>query len=161
MVAQQPSALVAGAQSQGPWPYFPVSLTPGLYSQVAPPPGFYGQPSGAMLWDQQALANNFNTVSLAQPPSHDWYFDSGATNNMTSDAGILSRSSPQFATPSSIVVGNGNLLPVLSTGSTTLPHSLHLNNVLVSPNLIKNLISVRQFTSDNNELSHCTLVAVL
>jgi len=31
-----------------------------------------------------------------------------------------------------------------------LPGSLRLNNVLVSLSLIKNLISVRQFTSDNN-----------
>jgi hypothetical protein len=31
-----------------------------------------------------------------------------------------------------------------------LSPSLHLNNVLVSPQLIKNLISVRQFTIDNN-----------
>jgi hypothetical protein len=31
-----------------------------------------------------------------------------------------------------------------------LSPSLHLNNVLVSPQLIKNLKSVRQFTTDNN-----------
>ena len=52
--------------------------------------------------------------------------------------------------PSSIVVGNGSLLPVTSTGTTTLPGPFSLNNVLVSPSLIKNLISVCQFTSDNN-----------
>ena len=52
--------------------------------------------------------------------------------------------------PSSIVVGNGSLLPVTSTGTATLPGPFSLNNVLVSPSLIKNLISVRQFTSDNN-----------
>ena len=45
----------------------------------------------------------------------------------------------------------GTFFPLLtSTGTTNLPHHLHLNNVLVSPSLIKNLISVRQFTSDNN-----------
>jgi hypothetical protein len=89
-------------------------------------------------------------MSLQQPPQHEWYFDSGATNHMTSDAGILSPSSFSGSTLSSIVVGNGNLLPVTSTGSTLLPHQLTFNNVLVSPNLIKNLISVRQFTTDNN-----------
>lgn len=70
---------------------------------------------------------------------------------MTSDAGILLHSSstpPSF--PSSIVVGNGNLLPVVSTGSTDIASSLRLNNVLVALNLIKNLIHVCQFTSDNN-----------
>jgi hypothetical protein len=41
-------------------------------------------------------------------------------------------------------------LPVTAIGATTLSPSLALNNVLVSPHLIKNLISVRQFTIDNN-----------
>ena len=42
------------------------------------------------------------------------------------------------------------MLPVTATGSTELSPTLRLNNVLVSPQLIKNLISVRQFTIDNN-----------
>ena len=57
---------------------------------------------------------------------------------------------PRYPTPSSIVVGNGSLLPVTATGSTELSRNLRLNNVLVSPQIIKNLISVRQFTTDNN-----------
>jgi hypothetical protein len=69
---------------------------------------------------------------------------------MTSDAGILSHLSSSHHLPSNIVVGNGNLLPVTSTGTTQLSHNFRLNNVLVSPSLIKDLISVRQFTTDNN-----------
>ena len=73
---------------------------------------------------------------------------------MTSDAGKLSTVSPPSSiTPSSIVVGNGALLPVTATGSHTfsLPQrTLVLNNVLVSPNIIKNLISIHRFTTDNN-----------
>ena len=42
------------------------------------------------------------------------------------------------------------VLPVTTTCVASLPGHLSLNNVLVSPRLIKNLISVRQFTSDNN-----------
>ena len=126
---------------------------------VAGPPGQWtgqwGVPSPAAPlspgWDQQALAAQFQTMSLQQPPQQDWYFDTGATTHMASDAGILSTSTvPSSHSSSSIIVGNGNLLPVVSTGSTVLPHNLHLNKVLVSPNLIKNLISVRQFTIDNN-----------
>jgi hypothetical protein len=67
---------------------------------------------------------------------------------MTPNASILTHSS--FPSPSLIIVGNGSILPVTSTGAAHLPASLRLNNVLVSPNLIENLISVRQFTSDNN-----------
>ena len=70
---------------------------------------------------------------------------------MASHSYILSHNSlMRYPTPTSIVVGNGSLLPVTSTGATVLHPSLHLNNVLVSPQLIKNLISVRQFTTDNN-----------
>ena len=69
---------------------------------------------------------------------------------MASDAGILSPTTSSVHSPSSIVVGNGNLVPVTSTGTAHLSDNLHLNNVLVAPNLIKNLISVRQFTIDNN-----------
>lgn len=90
-------------------------------------------------------------MTLQTPPSHEWYFDSGATNHMSSDAGILTHLSPSnFNSPSSIVVRNGTLLLVTSTGATSLSHNFHLNNVIVSPSLIKNLISVRQFTTDNN-----------
>ena len=52
--------------------------------------------------------------------------------------------------PSSIVVSNGSLLPITATGTIVISPSLNLNNVLVSPQLIKNLISVRQFTLNNN-----------
>jgi len=119
--------------------------------QAWAPPGFQ-YPSGApSSWDQQSLASSFSTVSLQQPPATDWYFDSGATSHMTADPSALSHTSfSRYPSASSIIVGNGSLLPVTATGSTQLPGSFLLNNVLVSPNLIKNLISVRQFTSDNN-----------
>jgi hypothetical protein len=70
---------------------------------------------------------------------------------MTSQSTSLSHVlSPRHPTPSSIIVGNGYILPVTTTGSTELSPALHLNNVLVSPQIIKNLISIRQFTIDNN-----------
>jgi hypothetical protein len=127
------------AQWAGHWSVPPLAPVP--TPQPSPPPG----------WDQQALAASFETMSVTQPPQRDWYFDTGATSHMASDTGILSSLSlPTVHSPSSIVVGNGNLLPVTATGSTHLPHNFNLNNVLVSPNLIKNLVSVRRFTIDNN-----------
>ena len=55
-----------------------------------------------------------------------------------------------------VVVGNGSTVPVTTSGHSSLPsffpnRPLHLRHVLVTPNIIKNLISVRQFTTDN----HC------
>lgn len=53
----------------------------------------------------------------------------------------------------SVCVGDGKSIPVTNTGHNILPtlnRPLHLHNVLVIPNIIKNLISVLQFTRDNN-----------
>jgi len=58
--------------------------------------------------------------------------------------------SPSSSFPSSIVVGNGATLPVVGTGYSTLPGPFHLNNVLIAPDIIKNLLSVRKFTTDNS-----------
>jgi len=121
-------------------------------SWTAPALGYYQQHVGLPTWDQSSLASTFSTMTLQQPQNNnDWYFDSGATSHMSSHSDSLSHTtSSRYPTPSSIVVGNGSLLPVTSTGSTVISPSLRLNNVLVSPQLIKNLISVRQFTIDSN-----------
>ena len=52
-----------------------------------------------------------------------------------------------------ITVGNGASMPITHQARTFIPtatHPLHLNDVLISPSLIKNLISVRRLTRDNN-----------
>jgi hypothetical protein len=79
--------------------------------------------------------------------------DSGASTHMTSDQGILpTYFSSSLHNSSNIVVGNGSTLPVLGMGSTYInsPNARFvLSNVLHTPHLIKNLISVRKFTRDN------------
>jgi hypothetical protein len=57
--------------------------------------------------------------------------------------------SPTSSFPTSIVVGNGATLPVFGTGYSTLTGPFRLNNVLIAPDIIKNLVSIRQFTTDN------------
>ncbi|KAJ9547690.1 hypothetical protein OSB04_020233 [Centaurea solstitialis] len=92
-----------------------------------------------------------HTLAL-NPPDDDWYMDTGATSHMTSDQGTLSRIF-NSSLSSHITVGDGSPLPVTASGMTHLPSpysSLSLKNVLVVPDLVKNLISVRQFTIDNN-----------
>lgn len=70
---------------------------------------------------------------------------------MTSNHGILS-SYFNLSNNHNIVVDNGNLIPVHGCGRTTFfpPNPpLNLNDVLHAPKLIKNLVYVRKFTSDN------------
>ena len=75
---------------------------------------------------------------------------SGATAHMTCNDSILLSCLP---TPSSsITVGNGQSILVLSRGTSSLQianHSFHLNNILVALHLTRNLLSVRQLTHDN------------
>jgi hypothetical protein len=66
--------------------------------------------------------------------------DSGATSHIASNPGMVTMSSTSF--PSSIVVGNGATLPVIGTGYSLIPGPFHLNNVLVAPDIIQNLLSV-------------------
>lgn len=117
----------------------------------AQPVGWF--PGAPSQWDQHSLAGSFNTATLQQPPTNYWYMDTGATAHMTSDTGILSFTHPPTSRdPSHIVVGNGSSIPITAIGKTNLHHtncSFTLNDILCSPAIIKNLISVRRFVFDN------------
>ncbi|GJZ64224.1 ribonuclease H-like domain-containing protein, partial [Tanacetum coccineum] len=78
--------------------------------------------------------------------------DTGESSHLAENTGMLT----SFSNPSlykSVFVGNGQPIPVTHMGHSLMhtPHKpLHLHHVLVIPNIIKILISVRQFTRDNN-----------
>lgn len=77
--------------------------------------------------------------------------DSGSTNHIAAQPGTL-RSLFNKNSFSSVKVGNGSSALVTHTGHKTLPSTsrpLHLHNVLFYPDIIKNLISVRRFVTDN------------
>nr|GEY72391.1 ribonuclease H-like domain-containing protein [Tanacetum cinerariifolium] len=98
------------------------------------------------------LPSAFSTMTLQDPT---WNMDTGASSYLNSSANNLSTLFNTRLFPS-IHVGDGNSIPVTNTGHSIIPSSnrpLHLHNVLVTPNIIKNLISIHQFTRDNN----CTI----
>lgn len=77
--------------------------------------------------------------------------DTGATSHLASDEGKLN-SIFNKSNVSSVTVGNGSTIPVITTGHSILPNPyrpLHLHNILVTPQIIKNLIAVRKFNRDN------------
>ncbi|KAK9674037.1 hypothetical protein RND81_12G206700 [Saponaria officinalis] len=97
------------------------------------------------------LAHAFQALSIQQNVAP-WYMDTWASSHLTSDPGMISA---PFNTSNirSIYVGNSNSIPVTGSGTSTIPtntRTLHLHQVLHTPKIIKNLISVRQFTKDNN-----------
>ncbi|GJT43845.1 ribonuclease H-like domain-containing protein [Tanacetum coccineum] len=81
--------------------------------------------------------------------------DTGASSHLNFNASNLSTIFDKRLFPS-VHVGDVKSILVTNTGHSIIPshhRPLHLHNVLVTPNIIKNLISVRQFTRDNN----CTI----
>ena len=97
------------------------------------------------------LTSAFHTMQL-QHPDNDWYMDTASTHHLTNDAGNLSHLF-SLSNPHSILVGNGHHVPIHGHGSFTLSspdRSYSLKQVYHVPHIIKNLISVRQFSRDNN-----------
>lgn len=78
--------------------------------------------------------------------------DSRATSHLTSGTCIPPKSIFDSCIKKSVIVGDGNIIHVSASGSLTLvtkPRPLLLNNVLVTLDIIKNLVSVRRFTKNN------------
>jgi hypothetical protein len=138
--------------------------TPGLYASPGllsgPQQPLYQQAALAPGWnpwldvgsDQQSLANSFSTMALHLPPTsvQDWVADSIATHHITPSVGNISTLRPLASSnPSSIVVGNGSSLPITSIGDSVLPGPFYLNNILLAPDMVQSLLSVRRFTTDN------------
>lgn len=91
---------------------------------------------------------------IAAPGSFNnkWIPDSGATNHLTSDFANLHVSSP-YEGPDQIRVGNGDNLHIENIGSTFFFHNsrkFHLKTLYHVPNISANLLSVSQFSRDNN-----------
>jgi hypothetical protein len=135
--------------------YYDAPGGPSFTPLPAPPPHHQqGMPpvwsSWTGTWDQQSLANSFITMVLTPPTVTDWVTDSSTFNHTTSDANNLTSVHPPTSIdPSSIVVGNGSALPITSVGDSALPGLFYLNNVLVTHNIIQNILSIHLFTTDN------------
>jgi hypothetical protein len=76
--------------------------------------------------------------------------DSGATHHTTPSVDDISTPRPlNSSNPSSIIIGNGSSLPATSVGDSALPGPFYLNNILLTPDMVQSLLSVRRFTTDN------------
>lgn len=91
-------------------------------------------------------------TNLNNPFSHNWFPDSSATHHVTPDFTALSQVDDYHGTDH-LHVGSGKPLPILHTCSSFIPNKSRqftLPNVLHGPSLSKSLLSVQQFTKDNN-----------
>lgn len=90
-----------------------------------------------------ALFNSHGDVN-----NHTWLLDSGATDNMTFDAGDFSHTSPPQRTR--IANANGVMSSVTGAGTVMLSPTLPLPNTLLVPSLSHKLLYVSQITSNLN-----------
>ncbi|GJW48477.1 ribonuclease H-like domain-containing protein [Tanacetum coccineum] len=122
------------------------------YRLPHPGQGILGPAPAIYASQPTPLPSAFSTMPLQDPT---WHMDTGASSHLNFNASNLSTIFDKRLFPS-VHVGDGESMPVTNTGHIIIPshhRPLHLHNVLVTPNIIKNLIFVRQFTRDNN----CTI----
>jgi hypothetical protein len=128
-------------------PHYPPPAAMAYYPPAPSAPGY-----DAPAWYCTTLIAALNNTTASSSNNGGWVMDSGATSHMVSDPGIISSPTPP-SLPSHVTVGNGFSLPICTTGHTTLStphHTFCLNNVLVVPTIIKNLLYTHQFTIDNS-----------
>ena len=148
------SATNNSTQSLYPCMYLPTHQPPVQQSPIqyyGAPIQYYGAPalSPTPVYYAPTLPHAFHTMT---PQNPNWNMDTGASSHLADNTRILTSFSNSSIYPS-VFVGNGHSVPVTHTGHSSLHTSskpLHLNHILVTPHIIKNLISVRQFTRDND-----------
>ncbi|GKE60862.1 ribonuclease H-like domain-containing protein [Tanacetum coccineum] len=112
-------------------------------------------PASGSTGQKTTLPHAFAAGTLHDPTTGAWNMDTGASSHLNNSVNSLSENFNTCMYPS-VSVGDGHSIPVTNTGHSILPtptRSLHLNNVLITPHIVKNLIYVRQFVRDNN----CTI----
>ncbi|GJZ05349.1 hypothetical protein Tco_0538624 [Tanacetum coccineum] len=120
---------------------------PNMVPPTVSPAGPIGTPR-----QETTLPHAFTIGTLHDPASGAWNFDTGASSHLNNSVTNVSEVFNSCMYPS-VSVGDGHAIPVTNTGHSILPTSvrpLHLNNVLITPHIVKNLISVRQFVRGNN-----------
>ena len=143
-----PSGVSAGAALR---PLYGLPPAGGLVAPLPQP-----LPSAPALppapWDPALLAALHTAPTPQQyTDGGDWYMDTGATAHMAANPGNPLTAHPVH-TAARITVGDGSSMPITHVGHAAFPSNsvpLHLSNVLVSPDIIKNLISVRSLTREN------------
>lgn len=91
-------------------------------------------------------------IMSINPPDPTWYMDTGAISHMTSSNGNFSSYFNLSNHHNGIIVGNDHTIPICGYDHTSLPDPnlpLSLKKVLHDPEINKNPISVRKFTSNN------------
>jgi len=115
-------------------------------------PAFHATTQGQLPAGLYSALNGMS-INTNSGGGGDGFLDTGATAHMASNSGILSFV-PSTPVHRHIIVGNGQSLLTQCTGHASIPtpssFPSQLRNVLIAPQIVKNLISVRALTCDNS-----------
>ena len=96
-----------------------------------------------------SIVQTGNSVACLSDSKSKWVIDSGATDHMTGNAGILS----SFQSPTrsfSVKLANRSATPVVENGSTTVYPHITLSNVLCLSQFPLNLLSISRIARTYN-----------
>nr|GEX93220.1 ribonuclease H-like domain-containing protein [Tanacetum cinerariifolium] len=152
--AQQQQAQIASTSQHQPAQQLIYQVIGPLQPMYPPDSNFYVRENYAYMPNalhSQAtmLPQAFQTMT-PQDPS--WNMDTGASSHLADNTVILTSFSNSSIYPS-VFFDNGHFIPVIHIEYRFLHTShmpLHLNHILVTPHIIKNLIYVCKFTCDND-----------
>jgi hypothetical protein len=138
---------VVAAPTYGMPPPMPQYIVPAHFAppptapvQAPPSTGHPGASTSTPSFQQSALINAMQDMSMHGA----WVADSGASAHMTGQQGNLLQPRP-VCSYAPVMFGNGDSLPITHIGNSHIlcsSRSLPLNDVLVVPNLVKDLLSV-------------------
>ena len=126
-------------------------------STFTPPPmprSLHSAFAGLQIAPAPASQGYHSSFSTQPPYEHAWYPDTGASTHMTGNTSLI-QLRVSYTDPDSVLLSNGDQLPIAYTGNMALPigsFSFDLNNVYVIPSMRKNLLSIAQFYQDNHVL---------
>lgn len=98
--------------------------------------------------NEAQLAEAFHARCQLEPNKSDWWYaDTGASAHMTPNTESLDSTAP-YTGNDHVLVGNGTALDISHIGTCDFSKSVKLSNVLVVPELTKNLVSISRLTRD-------------
>ncbi|GJR00285.1 retrovirus-related pol polyprotein from transposon TNT 1-94 [Tanacetum coccineum] len=95
------------------------------------------------------LAQAFHAQCNVVNDSPDWYVDSGASAHMTSSSAHMDSAST-YSGNDRVSFDNGNVFSISHIGTSWIPPTINLLDVLSVPQLTKNLIYFSKLTKDNH-----------
>ncbi|KAG5560677.1 hypothetical protein RHGRI_003867 [Rhododendron griersonianum] len=125
-------------------------LTPDQYQQLAVAVSMVKSLSSSNAYANAAGWTSFEIPSINSVVSDSWILDSGATDHITSNSTLFTKSQSQSSTLPVVHLPTGSATPITSFGTVPFNKHITLDNVLCVPSFSLNLMSTSKITASLN-----------